>query len=117
VGDGLVTPTHCFWDTQASGQPSGSYGTGKTTAQMKTRKTFTDAAWNFTTIWGILENVTYPFLQWQDTGPPVADAGPDQAVDEDLMVTFNASASTDDFGVADYAWNLTDGGPVQLKGR
>lgn len=45
------TITACFWDTQTSGQVSSDGGTGKTTAQMKTESTFTDAGWDFTTIW------------------------------------------------------------------
>jgi hypothetical protein len=48
-------------------------GTGKTTAQMQTQSTFTDAGWDFvweTTngtadIWAICEGVSYPKLAWQ----------------------------------------------------
>ena len=58
------TITHCFWDTQTSGISTGSYGTGKTTAQMKTKTTFTAASWNFLDVWAIQasENSGYPFL-------------------------------------------------------
>ncbi len=43
-----------FWDTDTSGTVVSDGGTGKTTAQMKTRATFTDAGWDFTTpIWYI----------------------------------------------------------------
>lgn len=56
------TTTNCFWDTETSGQASSFGGTGKTTAQMKTQATFTDAGWNFTTIWFIASDVNngYP---------------------------------------------------------
>jgi len=56
--------TNCFWDTQTSGQAASDGGTGKTTAQMKTQSTFTDAGWNFSTIWGIdgVNNNGYPFF-------------------------------------------------------
>lgn len=37
----------CFWDTQTSGIATSFGGTGKTTAQMKAKSTFTNAAWNF----------------------------------------------------------------------
>jgi len=48
------TITNCFWDTETSGQDTSDGGTGKTTAQMKTESTFTDAGWDFTTpIWYI----------------------------------------------------------------
>jgi len=47
------TTTNCFWDTETSGQDTSAGGTGKTTAEMKTRATFADAGWDFTAIWGI----------------------------------------------------------------
>jgi hypothetical protein len=48
--------------------------------------------------------------------PPVADAGPDQAVDEESMVTLNGSNSFDpDDGVAFYLWEQRGGPPVTLS--
>lgn len=38
--------TNCFWDTETSGTETSDGGTGKTTAQMKTRATFADAGWD-----------------------------------------------------------------------
>jgi len=60
-----------FWDTASSGQSNGYGGqkdgaifsaTGKTTSEMKTQSTYTDAGWNFTSIWNINEsnNDGYP---------------------------------------------------------
>jgi hypothetical protein len=60
----------CFWDTNTSGQStaSGNYYndgiTGETTAEMKTRSTFTDAGWDFANIWAICEVTNYPRLRW-----------------------------------------------------
>jgi hypothetical protein len=53
-----------FWDTQLSGTLVSDGGTGKTTAQMKDNPTFTDAGWNFITIWNRYEhcNDGYPCL-------------------------------------------------------
>ena len=53
-----------FWDTEATGQATTSgEGTGKTTAQMKTRDTFTDAGWDFVNVWRIAgeTNEGYPY--------------------------------------------------------
>jgi len=51
---GAGTVTDCFWDVETSGEPSSpGGGTGKTTAEMKTKSTFTDAGWDFDTIWNI----------------------------------------------------------------
>lgn len=58
--------TACFWDTQTSGMITSDGGIGKTTAQMKTQSTFTDAGWDFDNVWQIegVVNDGYPFLQW-----------------------------------------------------
>ena len=39
---------------------------------------------------------------------PVADAGPDQEVDEDSLVTFDGTASDDDLDVVNWTWTITD---------
>ena len=65
-----ATASNCFWDKETSGvSVSGDYegGTGKTTVQMKTKTTFTDAGWDFTTIWTIYAPVNdgYPYFGWE----------------------------------------------------
>jgi len=67
----------CFWDIETSGQLTSSGGTPKTTAEMKTMSTFTDAGWDFIEIWGIGENQTYPFLRTE----PAGDSNHDKKVD------------------------------------
>jgi hypothetical protein len=57
--------SNSLWDTEASGQSTSAGGTGKTTAEMKTITTFTDAGWDFWNIWTICEGMNYPTLQWQ----------------------------------------------------
>jgi len=54
-----------FWDTDTSGQSWSACGTGKTTVEMKTKSTFTDAGWNFDDVWHICETTNYPKLLWQ----------------------------------------------------
>lgn len=60
--------TNCFWDTETSGTETSEGGTGKTTAEMKTQATFTDAGWDFTDIWGISsgQNNGYPYFQFSE---------------------------------------------------
>ena len=83
VGDNTGASVTCsFWDIQTSGQATSDGGTGKTTAEMQTAKTFLDAGWDFageTTngsedIWKIAEGLSYPRLSWEEysggTGEP-----------------------------------------------
>ncbi|MHC4527990.1 MAG: GLUG motif-containing protein, partial [Planctomycetota bacterium] len=68
--DGTVTAS--FWDIDTSGQATSAAGTGKTTGEMQTRSTFTDAGWDFVgetangteDIWE-LQGPNYPCLAWQ----------------------------------------------------
>ena len=55
--------SHCFWDKDTSGQSSSVCGTGKVTSEMKKKSTYTN--WDFSNIWEMNEDVTYPLLQWQ----------------------------------------------------
>jgi hypothetical protein len=64
VGYGSNPVTNSFWDIQTSGTTSGTLGVGKTTAEMKTKSTFT--GWSFPTLWKIHEPVSYPKLSWQN---------------------------------------------------
>jgi len=70
-------PVSSFWDIETSGQLTSAGGTPKTTAEMKTIDTFTDAGWDFVEIWGIGENQTYPFLRTE----PAGDSNYDGKVD------------------------------------
>lgn len=60
------TFSNCFWDTETSGTSSssgtGSGVIGKTTSEMKTLSTFTDAGWDFSSTWELI-GVNYPRLQ------------------------------------------------------
>ena len=70
VGTNNGTVTNSFWDTQTSGQASSAAGIGKTTSQMKTQSTFTDAGWDFSTpVWKIDASLNsgYPYLAWAET--------------------------------------------------
>jgi hypothetical protein len=62
-----------YWDTQTSGQATSAGGTGKTTAQMKKQATF--VGWDFTSVWRISENLSYPILQWQWAFAGAVDLG------------------------------------------
>ena len=46
---------------------------------------------------------------------PLANAGPDQSVDENLTVILNGSGSVDDLGISSYSWLQISGVPVSLS--
>ncbi|MBN1509332.1 MAG: hypothetical protein JW955_20975 [Sedimentisphaerales bacterium] len=62
----------CFWDVQTSGQMTSAGGEGRTTAEMQTAATFTEAGWDFVgpadgpaDIWAEPEGRGYPIQWWQ----------------------------------------------------
>ena len=69
----VVIPVYTsFYDTQTTGQSTDNTlydfkGIPKTTAEMKQESTFT--GWNFVNVWGIEENVTYPYLLTETVVP------------------------------------------------
>ena len=76
LGSGFTlygTATGCFWDIKTSGQAISDGDTGKTTAEMRTAKTFLDAGWDFVDetangtadLWWIDEGKDYPRLRWE----------------------------------------------------
>lgn len=54
----------------------------------------------------------------RDTSDPIANAGSDQIANEDTIVSFDGSASTDNDpnGIASYEWIFNDGVEVRLSG-
>ena len=93
--------TASFWDTQTSGLVDDSQGgIGKTTAQMQTVSTFTDAGWDFTAKDGDpadwrMPLSSYPKLGWEDYLPYCGDIDHPYPVGD-----FNLDCRVD---LADYA--------------
>ena len=55
--------------------------------------------------------------QISDTYPPIANAGPNQTVNEDMLVIFDGSGSSDNVGVTAYTWTFTDVTTKTLTGE
>jgi hypothetical protein len=64
VGDNFGKVSNSFWDIQTSGLTTSAGGTGKTTAEMKNVRTYTDVGWS--------EGLIYP---WDFVGNPYDDKG------------------------------------------
>ena len=96
VGHNGGTVTACFWDNETSGLSTSDGGEGKTTAEMKTKATFTDAGWDFTTIWNITENTTYPlFIVPVTTNPPVPALAEGQVGRADALAGYQRACRAD----------------------
>jgi photosystem II stability/assembly factor-like uncharacterized protein len=48
---------------------------------------------------------------------PIAEAGPDQTVDEDTIVTLDGSGSISNVSIVSYVWTFTDVTPKSLRGE
>jgi uncharacterized repeat protein (TIGR02543 family) len=69
-------------------------GTGKTFAELLTESTYKDGlSWNFTDTWKIEDEVTYPYLQWQD-GPYLPTVKYNYTGSEETIVFDNANPPT-----------------------
>ena len=89
------TISNSFWDTEVSGTSSSGGGTGKTSTEMKTQSTFTDAGWDFSTIWVIdgTTNDGYPFLSWQTRITPTSGSYSNVNYNSPTTLTGNVSVS------------------------
>ena len=93
-----ATITSSFFNSEETNLPgvgiNDGTGTanGKTTANMKKQATF--SGWNFTTIWGIQENATYPFLRFLPTTYTVTFNSQGGSAVASQNVTSGAKATT-----------------------
>jgi len=81
-----------FWDKETSLLSGSAMGTGKTTAEMKTRSTFAAVNWDFAETWGISEGVSYPWLRPVSSGQStlLGDLNGDGRVDMEDFALFAA---------------------------
>ena len=101
------TVSSSFWDTTTSGTSTGismnkgaGDATGKTTALMRTKSTFTDAGWTFATSptsggdWYMIDGSTRPFLA-SEYSTTITNAHQLQLMAMDLTATYTLGANID----------------------
>lgn len=102
-----TTITNCFWDTQTSGKSNATSSgvltevIGKTTLQMYSATTYSDASWNLNTIWTI-NNLTYPTLMFPT--PIVVNGFISGVANSNQVVCSNSTAS--DIVLTDYSGTI-----------
>ena len=70
---GLGNPaSESFWNSDSSSYNT-NYGTGISTSAMQTESTFTDAGWNFSSIWYMSKNGYPELLKFAGNLPPMAE--------------------------------------------
>ncbi len=92
-----------FWDTQTTGQSTSAGGTGKTTAEMKTMTTYTNAGWDFVgeiqngteDVWILFANEYPSFASY--TIPPVITSVNDVPGDQGHQIDLVWNKSSQDF--------------------
>ncbi|WP_145751707.1 MBG domain-containing protein [Nitrospirillum amazonense] len=128
IGNNSGTTSNSFYDTETSGLSVGVGGgtasgaTGKTTAQMQTRSTFTGAGWDYTTpVWGMSDGVTLPYFTWEHsggvqivTGTAYSNAaGSSFAIANRVSALTNGTSLGSGFtGANGYYYILADGSPI-----
>jgi len=100
-----------FYDTNTSDMNDTGNGTPKTTTQMKTKTTFTDANWDFLTIWEIENTYTYPSLQWENVVKPITTFNSFQVTgttDQNITLTCtdtDSACKAINYNVNNEGWN------------
>ncbi len=107
AGNNGSTITDSFWDTETSGTNTGvGTGTstganGKTTANMKTSSTFTDAGWDFTNIWNLdpAKNEGYPNLENTTSPTPVElTSFSAKLIGENVVLNWHTATEVNNYG-------------------
>ena len=101
-----------YWDTQTSGQTTSAGGTGKITEEMKQKMTFVN--WNFTTIWGIAEGQTYPYLLWQSP-PTIEGEGTEEGTSDGEVISNEISILQEISGNGIVENQYTPGSTINIK--
>lgn len=105
IGVNYDVVSKSFWDIKKSGMENSDGGTGLTTEEMKTRKNFTDASWDFDKTWSIDENEKindgYPFLQNLVPEEPITENttdenAPENTANENVPVVEDTDSSEED---------------------
>lgn len=60
-----ISVVSSFWNREDSGDISDSYEGEKTKTEMQTQSTYTNAGWDFDTVWEMDPDTGYPRLQWE----------------------------------------------------
>jgi hypothetical protein len=123
IGINSGTVTSCFWDNETSGHTTSDGGTGKNTTEMQKEITFTTAGWDFTNIWAVKEEFTYPFFGWNYwLDPPIITTVDQLIAYEETLYLVIYQAVDPDYevltwnGTTNATWLTFDNQTQQLSG-
>ncbi|WP_167815196.1 InlB B-repeat-containing protein [Sporolactobacillus shoreae] len=114
------TILNSFYNTETTGQSDTGRGTPKTTAEMKTSSTYTDAGWDFDNTWGINSAVNggYPFfvshylVTYNDNGSTAGSVPTDNNAykEQDTVTVQNNTGNLGKDGYTFDGWNTKPDG-------
>ncbi len=105
IGSGPDTNIeNCYWDTIVSGINVSAAGEGINTEDMVSQNSFTN--WDFVDTWEIIEDITFPYLQWQ--GSDIEHNAPPEFFELTLI------ASPEEGGTVEGEGEYPEGGVVEL---
>lgn len=94
IGNNSALISNCFWDFETSGRNLSDGGIGENSTTMKYRDTYNSVGWNFTKVWDIINEESYPYLRSIDYGIPIIITNEIKSVYEDSQyrIDFNATS-------------------------
>jgi len=97
------------WDWESDGVWDTSWSTVKTDTHQYSVEGAHTISLEVKDTKGLSDNTKRQVTVVPDDVQPVADAGPDQIADEDTLVSFDGSGSSDNVDIDNYTWIFTDG--------
>lgn len=99
ISTGVVT--NSFWDKNTTGMSTSPLGTGKTTAELTTKTTYTNLGWDFSNLWDMTSgfNSGYPFFKGTIQTPPALPSGftVTSKTDRQINLTWDFTNKTTDY--------------------
>jgi len=98
-----------YWDLDRSGTTYSQGGEGKSSAELKQKRIYTEAGWDFEQVWEISEGQSYPWMKAFGVPPLACFIATPVLGDAPLTVTFSSQSSRGSESTIAYDWDFGDG--------
>jgi len=110
IWDASPSAIDSYWDMDTSGLTQSSGGVGKSTPEMKSASTYNN--WNFSTVWKIDENESYPSFFKANFSSDIQEGS------SPLLVTFHNDSEgwpNETASIISHEWDFGDGSPHSFE--